>query len=196
VPDGRIPPIGPLGHERGRPIELFTLERCLLPQIGGAAATAESYATLFFMLPSPRSGNSMPIALQRFKDAFNRLNASNLDLLEEIYSPDIVFSDPVHQLQGLTELRVYYARLYEGVISCRFAFEDEIVQDQRAVLIWTMHFEHQRFRKGEMLTLTGASHLKFDERVFYHHDYFDMGAFIYERVPILSSVIRAIKKRL
>ena len=134
--------------------------------------------------------------LQHFKSIFNQLDATRLYLLDEIYAPNVKFSDPVHELEGLPALRDYYQRLYEGVISCRFDFDDEIVQDERAALVWTMRFEHVRFKKAGVMTLTGVSHLRFNDRVFYHHDYFDMGAFIYERVPVLSSVIRAIKKRL
>jgi len=134
--------------------------------------------------------------LQRFKDVFNQLDSSNLHLLDEIYHRGVAFSDPVHQLQGLPALRDYYARLYDGVLTCRFEFEDEIVQDRRAALVWVMKFRHARFHKGQELVLSGVSHLKFDEKVFYHRDFFDMGEFIYERVPFLSTVIGAIKKRL
>ena len=34
--------------------------------------------------------------LDRFKTAFNQLNKDHLDLLEEIYTPDVKFRDPVH----------------------------------------------------------------------------------------------------
>ncbi|MCU0734874.1 MAG: nuclear transport factor 2 family protein [Methylotetracoccus sp.] len=138
----------------------------------------------------------MSTFLQHFKGIFNELDATRLHLLDEIYAPNVKFSDPVHELEGLPALRDYYQRLYEGVISCRFDFDDEIVQDERAALVWTMRFEHVRFKKAGVMTLAGISHLRFSDRVYYHHDYFDMGAFIYERVPVLSSVIRAIKKRL
>lgn len=138
----------------------------------------------------------MPDPIGRFKEVFNQLDASNLNLLGEIYQPDVVFRDPVHELEGLEALRDYYAGLYEGVVSCRFEFEDELITDGRAVLVWVMHFEHARFCRGQTLSLAGASHLRFGEKVFLHHDYFDMGAFIYERVPLLGSVIRAIKRRL
>ena len=136
--------------------------------------------------------------LDHFKDTFNRLNGNTLDLLAEIYTPDVVFRDPVHELKGLPALRDYYGRLYQGVVSCQFEFEDEVIGDQQGMLVWLMRFQHARFRAGETLKLRGVSHLKFrnDGKVFQHHDYFDMGEFIYERVHLLGSVIRMIKSRL
>lgn len=136
-----------------------------------------------------------PAALQRFKTVFNELNTRELHRLEEIYTPDVRFIDPVHELNGLDAVRGYYRNLYEGVLSCRFDYDDEIVQNDRAAIVWTMHFEHQRFRKQGAMQLTGVSHLRFGDHVYYHHDYFDMGAFIYERIPVLSTMIRAIKRR-
>jgi hypothetical protein len=137
-------------------------------------------------------------SLDRFKTAFNQLNKDTLHLLDEIYTPDVEFRDPVHELTGLPALRAYYHRLYDGVVSCHFDFEAEVIQDQQGMLVWIMRFQHARFRRGETLELRGVSHLKFrdDGKVFQHHDYFDMGEFIYERVPVLGGIIRAIKNRL
>ncbi len=136
--------------------------------------------------------------LDHFKNTFNQLDKNHLDLLEQIYAPDVQFRDPVQSLTGLPALRDYYGRLYEGVIACYFTFDAEVIEGQQGVLVWTMFFEHSRFRAGEKLELRGVSHLQFldDGRVHHHRDYFDMGEFIYERVPVLGSVIRAIKNRL
>lgn len=140
----------------------------------------------------------MPGPLDRFKAVFNQLNRETLHLLEDIYTPDVQFRDPVHELNGLPALRAYYGRLYDGVVSCRFEFEAEVIDGRQGMLVWVMRFQHARFRRGETLELRGVSHLKFrdDGKVFQHHDYFDMGAFIYERIPVLGGVIRSIKNRL
>lgn len=136
--------------------------------------------------------------LDHFKTVFNQLSRDNLGLLEEIYTPDVQFRDPVHALEGLPALREYYGRLYEGVLSCRFEFDAELIEGQQGMLVWLMRFQHARFRPRETLELRGVSHLKFldDGRVSHHRDYFDMGEFIYERVPVLGGIIRAIKHRL
>lgn len=140
----------------------------------------------------------MPGSLDHFKTIFNQLNKDNLHLLDEIYTPDVTFRDPVHALDGLPALCDYYRRLYDGVVSCRFEFEAEVMESQQGMLVWIMRFQHTRFRAGQVLELRGVSHLRFldDGRVHCHRDYFDMGEFIYERVPVLGSVIRAIKNRL
>lgn len=136
--------------------------------------------------------------LDHFKTLFKQLNKDRLHLLEQIYTPDVQFRDPVHVLEGLPALRDYYGRLYEGVLSCQFEFDAEVIEGQQGMLVWLMRFQHARFRSGEVLELRGVSHLRFldDGRISHHRDYFDMGEFIYERVPVLGGIVRAIKNRL
>ncbi len=137
---------------------------------------------------------SNPVDL--FKSTFNRLNRGNMALLDALYARDVVFTDPFHHIEGLAGLRAYFARQYEGVIRCSFTFEDQVVQGRTAMLTWTMHLEHARISTGETIHLPGASHIRFADKVTYHRDYFDAGEFIYERLPVVGALIRAIKGRL
>jgi len=46
--------------------------------------------------------------------------------------------------------------------------------------------------------LDGISVIRFDEEdlVVYHRDYFDVGAMVYEHVPVVRFFVRQVKKRL
>lgn len=48
------------------------------------------------------------------------------------------------------------------------------------------------------MTVEGATRLEFDEtgKVCLHRDYFDLGAMLYEQLPLLGAVVRTIKGRL
>jgi hypothetical protein len=55
----------------------------------------------------------------------------------------------------------------------------------------------KRFRKGEVHSSIGMTHLRFDRdgRVIYHQDYWDSGSALFEKIPVLGGGIRAVKKR-
>ena len=131
-----------------------------------------------------------------FKENFNKLNSETLHLVDEIYAPEIHFLDPIHEVKGIENLRKYFANLYDGVVYCQFDFSEEVVQGNSAAIPWVMHLEHGNFRKGHRVAVPGISHIRFEEKVTFHHDYFDMGKLIYERVPLLGGVVRTIKARL
>jgi hypothetical protein len=132
----------------------------------------------------------------RFQEVFRRLRHDNLGLLDEIYSPDVVFEDPLHRVVGLAELRRYFARMYAGVDAIDFEFDEPLVAPGRAMLSWTMRMTHKRLRRGEELALPGVSDIRFEGGLAcYHRDYFDAGALLYERLPVLGGLVRAVRAR-
>lgn len=136
--------------------------------------------------------------LDTFLESFNRLDSTRLDLLDKIYHPDICFTDPAHTLEGLPALKQYFASLYENVRSVRFIFDTRMMSGDKAFVTWTMKLSHPRLSKGRTISVDGCSHLGFapDGRVMFHRDYFDLGAMIYEHLPVVGGLIRTAKKRL
>ncbi|MFJ2982501.1 MULTISPECIES: nuclear transport factor 2 family protein [unclassified Pseudomonas] len=135
--------------------------------------------------------------LQTFAKRFAQLDARTLDQLSDLYSDDVIFRDPLHQISGLTALRAYFAELYGNAQEVRYTFEgtDE-VQPGHGYIRWTLHFRHPRLNSGRLISLQGCSHVRWHERVYFHQDYFDAGALLYEHVPVLGSAVRWLKGRL
>lgn len=128
---------------------------------------------------------------------FNAFNKDNIDLADQFYAEDIVFEDPIVQIKGLKDLKKYYAGMYKNVISIRFDFHDVITEGDRQVGVWTMHLRAKNLNGGEEVAVKGTSHVVYkDGKAIYHRDYFDMGAFLYEHIPVLGTVIRKLKELL
>lgn len=134
--------------------------------------------------------------LNQFNDFYQQLDANNLGGLTGLYSADVTFCDPVHCLHGLTDLQQYFEQLMQNLDDCRFDIEHTLEQDGEAYVRWIMVFHHPRINKGEAVSVPGISHLKFDQQIYYHRDYFDLGAMLYEHLPLLGTVIRKIKSKL
>lgn len=135
--------------------------------------------------------------LRRFATEFAALDASNLQRLSELYSDDVLFRDPLHEVRGLPALQRYFAELYANVGRLEFDFHgfDQVV-DGEGYLRWTMHFRHPRLRGGARISVDGCSHLLWWDKVYQHRDYFDAGAMLYEHLPLMGGVIAWLKRRL
>lgn len=135
--------------------------------------------------------------LESFARRFASLDAASLNRLDELYSPNVRFQDPLHRLDGLAELRRYFESLYANVLELRYDFHgfDEVA-DGCGYLRWTLHFRHPRLARGASIALEGCSHLRWGERVDFHRDYFDAGALLYEHLPVMGGVIGWLKRRL
>lgn len=136
--------------------------------------------------------------MENFIEVYRHLNRDNLQLLSTIYSEDVVFTDPAHEITGIDQLQSYFASLYRNIHSASFGFDHTLRSGDYAYLRWTMEFSHPRLSGGKTISLPGVSSLQFnpDDKVFRHHDFFDMGTMLYEHLPLLGSIVKTIKKRL
>jgi len=133
--------------------------------------------------------------VERFKDYFRVLHESDLSDLRNIYSDGIVFKDPVHEIRGLSELEGYFTSMCADLSECRFEYLDELVSDSSAYIKWTMHFKHPRLG-NRLISVRGVSHLQISGKIDYHEDFYDMGAMLYEQLPLLGTVTRWLRLRL
>ncbi len=136
--------------------------------------------------------------LERAKEFFDKLSISNLDLVDAFYDKNAVFQDPVHQLKGSEAVKTYYAGLYKNVESIRFEYGKSTEAGDTVSLTWRMHLKASAIDSKE-ITVDGVSLITFggpEGKAISHRDYFDMGEFIYERIPVLKSIIGYIKGRL
>ncbi len=132
---------------------------------------------------------------ERFKDFFRFLHESDLSHLRTIYADNIVFKDPVHEIRGLVELEDYFTSMCADLSDCRFEYLDEVVTEDAAYIKWTMHFKHPRLG-NRPISVRGVSHLKIGDKIEFHEDFYDMGAMLYEQLPVLGNVTRWLRMRL
>ncbi|RUO81400.1 nuclear transport factor 2 family protein [Idiomarina tyrosinivorans] len=135
--------------------------------------------------------------LDKLQSLYDEFTVERLDELDEIYHDNVSFSDPIHQVVGLEDLRGYLKNTMENVKYCHFAFDDQVVNDDRAFLSWQMRFSHPKLADGKEIVLPGVSKVRLkDGKVLEQEDYYDMGAMLYEHVPLVGYVIDKIKQRL
>ncbi|MCR9205222.1 MAG: nuclear transport factor 2 family protein [Halobacteriovoraceae bacterium] len=136
---------------------------------------------------------------QRIEKAFNDLRADNLHILDSFYHPKLKFIDPIGELNGLDNMKAYYKKMYENVTEIKFLFSTMTAENNELTATWTMLLKAKGLNDGKEVKVEGVSHLKFDpdtNLVIYHRDYFDMGEFIYEYIPILGRIIKMVKGKL
>ncbi|MDQ2076802.1 nuclear transport factor 2 family protein [Marinimicrobium sp. ABcell2] len=138
----------------------------------------------------------MSTLIEQVKEFYRVFNSYSSEHLSGLYHPQVTFTDPVHQIQGIDALDSYLRAGLANVTECRFAFHGDLVTPGRAALPWTMTFAHPKLNKGELITVPGLSLLEFDTKILAQQDFYDMGAMVYEQVPILRSVVRSIRHRM
>ncbi len=127
---------------------------------------------------------------------FETLSAQSVRRIGDYYSADAYFKDPFNEVRGIESVQQVYAHMFEQVAEPRFKVTERILAGNGALLTWDFTF---RLRPGAaLMTVRGASHLRFDAggKVAYHRDYWDPAEELYAKVPLLGSLMRALRRRL
>ncbi|MBJ7538023.1 nuclear transport factor 2 family protein [Marinomonas transparens] len=133
--------------------------------------------------------------VERFKAFYVDVKHPPLDQIGEIYTENVFFKDPVHELRGVEELHAYLSEMCINVDSGRFEYLDQMVSEGKAYIKWNMHFKHPKLGR-KTITVRGITQIEFNERIYFHEDVYDLGQLIYEHIPLLGSVVKGLKNRL
>ena len=135
--------------------------------------------------------------VQEFFDFYQKLDKNCTKDLRQFYAEQIVFTDPLHQVQGLDALVAYFDKLYARVTSIEFEFDEPDLLGERCWCSWVMTYSHPRINGGKPVRVDGVSRLDWqDGKVIRHRDFFDAGQMLYEKLPLLGGAIRWLQGRM
>lgn len=136
-------------------------------------------------------------ALTQFIELYRRdLAGVDMSIIADIYSDDIEFVDPAHSIYGIQALVSYFNNMMKELTYCRFDIREVHELEGSATLCWTMTLSHPKLKRGKLIAVEGMTLVRFGNKIDYHRDYFDLGAMLYEHVPLLGRAVKFLKKGL
>ena len=136
-------------------------------------------------------------ALARLIPWFESLTPQSLQRLGDFYASDAHFKDPFNEVQGLPAIQRIFGHMFQSLHEPRFVVTQQLVDGPQAFLVWEFRF---RFKRGDTATeqvIRGGSHLTLngDGRISDHRDYWDAAEELYEKLPLLGSLMRWLKRQ-
>jgi ketosteroid isomerase-like protein len=126
---------------------------------------------------------------------FESISQENTVDLKQIYTEDVFFKDPFNEVNGIQHVITIFDHMFHQLDQPRFVVTTHVHQGDQAFLTWDFLFKMKRFNRNEQC-IRGASHIRFaaDGRVSYHRDYWDVAEELYEKLPLIGSIMRGLKK--
>lgn len=136
-------------------------------------------------------------AVQRIVAFYEQLSPQALDGLPGLYTEDARFKDPFNEVRGLPAIRRVFEHMYDSLQDPRFVVTQQLVDGAQCFLVWEFRFRFQRWQQGMDQVVHGGSHLLLasDGRITDHRDYWDAAEELYEKLPLVGSLMRWIKRR-
>ena len=136
-------------------------------------------------------------ATQNLATFFETLTPQSVAQLQTIYDAQARFKDPFNEVQGLPEIERIFQHMYVSLAQPRFVIVAQIVDGSQAFLTWEFRFKFKRFDTQTEQVVLGTTHLVLDEQgqISLHRDYWDAAEELYEKLPVVGSLMRWLKGR-
>ena len=146
--------------------------------------------------PQKEAADNSP-AVTRVVEFFEGLTPETVVDLRTIYSTNARFKDPFNDVTGLDPIERIFQHMFVALERPRFVVTERVVQGSQCFLTWEFRFKFRRFDTDSEQVILGASHLVFDDTslVCLHRDYWDAAEELYEKLPLVGSLMRWLKKR-
>lgn len=133
--------------------------------------------------------------LTNIKLFFESLDARKLSELSSIYSTNASFKDPFHEVSGIEAITQIFQKMFDQLNDPHFQVIEVQGNDESAAILWDFEFSFKHWNSAAQ-SFRGVSWLYFDAdgKIIKHVDYWDPSAGIYEKLPILGSFMRGLKR--
>jgi len=138
-------------------------------------------------------------ALERLRAFFSPLSEQGVRAMAgQVYAPDAFLNDTLKTVVGGAAIEEYFVETARRTRHVSVEFLDVARSGRDYYLRWSMTVEADRLNGGRPLVSQGMSHMRFDPqgRVVLHQDYWDSAAGLFEHLPLLGRLIRAVKARI
>lgn len=135
--------------------------------------------------------------LARYCALFAALQPADVARLPDYFAPDARFKDPFNDVRGVAAVQAVFAHMYRVTEGPRFEILEQAVAGATGFVRWRFRFAPRgRPRAGR--EIEGLSRVVFgaDGRVVEHVDYWDPVEGLYDDLPVLGAVLRALRRRL
>ncbi|MFZ6677498.1 nuclear transport factor 2 family protein [Undibacterium sp. Tian12W] len=135
-------------------------------------------------------------SLDKLVSFFESITLAACQDLSGVYTEDAYFKDPFNELRGLPAINQVFQHMFVQVHEPRFRITFTVLQGDTAFLVWDFLFSMKNFNAAPQC-IRGSTHIRFaeDGRVSFHRDYWDAAEELYEKLPVLGSFMRFLKKQ-
>lgn len=135
---------------------------------------------------------------QAYRQFLETLNRDTIDRLDQLAAPDMRFHDPLYDVQGIDAVKALFRKMFDDVDTPSFTISHCVCSGRTCFLRWHFTCRPKVFAKGHPWVVDGVTEVTFDEagKVAEHGDFWDAGQYVYERIPLINVLVRAVKRRI
>ena len=128
---------------------------------------------------------------------FENIKASTaLSEYRDLIDENAKFKDPFHEVEGVENIYNIFQNMYLKLDNPKFKIIEVVEQKNIAYIKWNFQFKFKESQEED--SFEGVSRVEFaaNKKMISHVDYWDASENLYEKIPVLSSLIRLVKRKI
>ena len=128
---------------------------------------------------------------------FEGLNEDvSLDAFRTIYDDTVTFKDPFNEVKGINAVYRIFQEMYQNLDDPRFIIREYVENQHIAYVKWDFIFHFKGEQKESRFEGVSRLEMNAEGKVISHVDFWDAAEHIYEKIPLLGSILRFVKRRI
>lgn len=134
--------------------------------------------------------------ISKYCEFFETINETTpLSDYEVFFDENSKFKDPFHEVVGAEKIYLVFQKMYKNLDKPHFKVIEISESESYCYIRWIFNFYFKNSSKLE--SFEGVSRVVFiGNKVESHIDYWDAAENLYEKLPLISSIIKFIKKKI
>ena len=123
-------------------------------------------------------------------------SGTSIDSFRSIYDDKVSFKDPFNKVDDIASVYGIFAHMYQNLDNPRFVINEYMDKENIIYVKWDFLFAFKG--KKDENSFEGVSRLVLNEqgKVISHIDYWDAAEHMYEKMPLVGSLLRFIKRKI
>lgn len=137
-----------------------------------------------------------PVGLIHLEHLFARLGEDSVrEHVRRAYAPEAYFNDTIKEARGVDAIERHLCATARKGAEVTLRYDDLARSGDNYYLRWTMSICLKK--REQPIVSSGISLLRFNDQglITYHQDYWDPVSGLYEHLPVVSAIVRRLKRR-
>jgi hypothetical protein len=119
-----------------------------------------------------------------------------IENFRNIYDENVTFKDPFNEVEDIASVYKIFVHMYQNLDNPRFVINEYVDKKNIIYVKWDFLFAFKG--KKDENSFEGVSRLVVNEqgKVTSHIDYWDAAEHMYEKMPLVGSLLRFIKRKI
>lgn len=132
--------------------------------------------------------------LSSFFETLNR--EVTIEEFGTIYDDVVTFKDPFNEVKGIRAVYAIFEHMYQTLDNPRFFIKEYIEKENVAYVKWDFIYTFKGGKNENRFQGVSRLQMNTQGKVVSHVDFWDAAEHIYEKMPLLGSALRFIKRKI